>query len=143
VRFWDSSAIVPLLAESAPSRHCRELLRADPVQVVWLLTATEVVSALCRLKREAWLDAETLGAAEKRLDRFGKRWTIVQDVDGAMERAERLLHEHVLTAADALQLAAALTWARDRPKGRAFVAQDDALVVAARGEGFDVVVPGQ
>lgn len=43
-------------------------------------------------------------------------------------------------AADGLQLAAALTWARGRPPGHAFVSLDARLAEAARREGFDPVI---
>ena len=44
-----------------------------------------------------------------------------------------------LRAADALQLAAALVWCRQRPHGRAFVVADDGLSDAAEAEGFTVI----
>jgi predicted nucleic acid-binding protein len=52
-----------------------------------------------------------------------------------------LLAVHPLTAADALQLGAALILVRDRPKGRAFVTADDRLAAAAEAEGFEVILP--
>ena len=55
------------------------------------------------------------------------------------ERAERLLGVHALRAADALQLGAALTWARERPQGMALVSLDDRLRTAARLEGFTLL----
>jgi hypothetical protein len=59
------------------------------------------------------------------------------------ERAERLLRVHPLRAADALQLAAALLVFGDKPRGRSFVTLDDALLQAARREGFDAIRPKQ
>jgi predicted nucleic acid-binding protein len=55
------------------------------------------------------------------------------------ERAERLLRIHRLRAADALQLAAALVWCEDRPRGRALIGDDGNLSEAARGEGFTII----
>lgn len=45
MKFWDSSALVPLMAEEANSRACRDLYRADPRVIVWQHTVAEVVSA--------------------------------------------------------------------------------------------------
>ena len=41
MRFWDSSAIVPLIVEEAGSATCRRLLRADPGIGVWALSSVE------------------------------------------------------------------------------------------------------
>jgi predicted nucleic acid-binding protein len=53
--------------------------------------------------------------------------------------AMRLLAAHPLRAADALQLAAAMLWARDKPGGRDFVCLDERLRTAAILEGFAVL----
>ncbi|MGA7524841.1 MAG: hypothetical protein WBW84_20490 [Acidobacteriaceae bacterium] len=53
--------------------------------------------------------------------------------------AEKLLTQFPLRAADALQLAAAMTWAMDRPQGRAFISGDAALLEAAQRLGFQAV----
>jgi len=55
VRFWDSSAVVPLVCREPESPRCRAWLREDPVLLVWALAATEVVSALARMRREGAL----------------------------------------------------------------------------------------
>ncbi len=55
------------------------------------------------------------------------------------ERALRLLSSHHLRAADSLQLAAALVWAREQPRGRVFISLDSRLGEAARREGFTVL----
>jgi uncharacterized protein len=141
MRFWDSSALVPLVVEEERSAHCRSLRRADRAVVVWALTRTELVSATRRLAREARLDAVGASAALRRMEILARSWTEIDALGIVRERAERLLAVHVLTAADALQLGAALIQVRDRPKGRAFVTADDRLALAADAEGFDVIVP--
>jgi hypothetical protein len=50
-----------------------------------------------------------------------------------------LLSQFPLHAADALQLAAALTWAAGFPKNRGFIASDSQLLEAARQAGFQVI----
>jgi predicted nucleic acid-binding protein len=54
-------------------------------------------------------------------------------------RAERLAAVHPLTAADALQLAAALVASGDRPETLDFVTLDSRLAAAAQIEGFRVI----
>jgi len=141
VRFWDTSAIVPLILEETASPACRRELRADPAMAVWMLTRIEIVSAVFRREREGELKAAELKIALRRLDGRTARWTEVTDVAHVRERAERLLAVHPLRAADALQLAAALALFEDRPRGRVFVTRDGALGTAAEREGFATLVP--
>jgi len=141
VRFWDSSAIVTLVVEEPGSRGCRELLRADTVQVVWSLTRTEILSAIWRQNRRGLLSKAALNAAEGRILKLAARWAEVIVVDLVREEAERLLRIHPLRAADALQLGAACIWAEGKYRGRQFVSLDDDLIAAARTEGFETIVP--
>jgi predicted nucleic acid-binding protein len=143
MRFWDSSAVVPLLVEERTSRACRHALRADPAQLVWCLSRTEAISALCRRQREGALDAGEVRVAQGRLARLAARWAEIDAVAPVQEVAERLLRVHPLRAADALQLGAALVAVDGRPRGRAFVALDATLLAAAEREGFDAVAPAQ
>ncbi len=143
MRFWDSSAIVPLLLEQAASPACRSLLRADSRQVVWMFTRTEVVSALQREHRSGGIDDDALRGATRRLDRLAARWTEVDVPLLVRDVAERLLIAHALRAADALQLGAALVAIDQRARGRSFVVLDDALGAAAAREGFEVLRPGR
>jgi hypothetical protein len=56
-----------------------------------------------------------------------------------MTIAERALAVHPLRSADALQLAAALTWRRDPARRPALVCVDEGLRDAAAREGFTPV----
>jgi hypothetical protein len=55
------------------------------------------------------------------------------------DEAELLLARFPLSAADALQLAAAMTWAGGHPRGRVFICGDARLLDAARRLGFQAV----
>lgn len=139
MRFWDSSALVPLFVEQPTSAACRALIRADADVVVWCLSRVEVTSAASRLWREG--EPHRLGALAERLDRFVERWTEVTDLAQVVATTERLLRVHPLRAADAMQLAAALVLEDHRPRRRAFVCADAALLAAAAREGFEPVRP--
>lgn len=41
MKFWDSSAVVPLLAQEPSSKACEALLKDDPAMVVWWGTRVE------------------------------------------------------------------------------------------------------
>ncbi len=138
MRFWDSSAVVPLLVEQTSSARVAAWLAEDPALVVWTLTPAEVVSALRRLVREAGLEEERARLAETRLDELVRASHLVVDVEPVKARAARLLRLHPLRAFDALQLGAAVHWAEGHPDGRSFHTLDARLALAARREGFQV-----
>jgi uncharacterized protein len=140
LRFWDSSALVPLLVRQRASARMRSLYRADASILAFWATRVECESAISRLEREGGLQKRSAAAARARLDRFAATWHEVQPLDALGDNARRLLRVHELRAADALQLAAALAAAEGRPAGLALVSLDDRLAGAAEREGFPVVV---
>jgi hypothetical protein len=139
VRFWDSSALVPLVCREAESARCRGWLREDPIAVVWALAGTEVVSALARKRRDGAITSAVFTAAKRRLANLETGWSEVANLDAVRARARRLLEAHALRAAGALHLGAALLAAEERPAGVAFVTFDRRLADAASREGFDVM----
>lgn len=139
MRFWDTSALVPLLVEEATSSFCRDRLREDPHVAVWMFTRTEINSALRRRQRAGELAASDTRLVLERLSYLEDSWTEVSAVVPVRDRADRLLAVHPLRAADALQLAAALLLVQERPKGFGFITGHDRLATAADAEGFDLV----
>ena len=139
MRFWDSSALVPLLVEESTSQACRELLRTDSEIAAWTLSPAELCAAIHRKARAGELSHQATDTALHRLDLLAKAWTEVTHVGLVRERACRLLAVHVLRAADSLQLGAALVLTQEQPKGVEFVCNDDRLAQAARAEGFAVI----
>ena len=138
MRFWDSSAIIPLLCLEASSPAMQGLYRADPDLLVWAFTRTEVLSALCRRLREGSLLQDEFRAARERLRAIAADWTENVLLDAVLDRSDRLLEVHPLSAADSLQLAAALVSVEERPRDFPFVTLDDRLGDAASREGFRV-----
>jgi predicted nucleic acid-binding protein len=139
VRFWDSSAVIPLLVDQAASGRVAGWLEQDGDLVLWTMTAVEVASALRRLVREHAVDEDAATTAEDRLDDLVRVSHVVVDVEAVKALARRLLRLHALRAFDALQLAAALHWAEGRPERRTLHTLDTRLALAGRREGF--VVP--
>jgi predicted nucleic acid-binding protein len=139
VRFWDSSAVVPLVVSQKGSTLADQWFGEDPVIAVWTLTSVEVISALQRLVREQALTEAVAAEAEQRAEELASGSHVVVDVEATKQQARRLLRLHSLRAADALQLGAALLWARGQPSGKTFHTLDDRLGAAAAREGFRVV----
>lgn len=137
--FWDPSVIVPLLVLEPESERARGLAVADPSLVVWWASPVECLSAIARREREGALAPDGADEARRVLETLSGGWIEVVPSDHVRDHAGALLRRHPLRAADALQLAAALTWTEGRPKGSRFVTLDHRLAEAARGEGFDLV----
>jgi predicted nucleic acid-binding protein len=141
VRFWDTSALVPLVVDEPATEAVRGLLDDDSEPVIWTLTSVELMSALGRIARRSDGLQDLLPAMrESALDLVG-RCVMVTDVDGVRRRAERLVGIHPLASADALQLAAALAASGDRPERLEIVTLDAVLARCARLEGFRVITP--
>jgi uncharacterized protein len=139
VRFWDSSALVPLVFDEPASEELRRLALQDEAPIIWALSSVEVLSALARLERSSSDLDDLLGGVRRDALELVRRCRPVALVDAVRQRAERLVNVHALTAADALQLAAALVVSREQPETLEFVTLDRVLARAARLEGFPVL----
>ena len=139
MRFWDASAIVPLLVAEETTSRMRALASQDPDMLVWWGSHVECTSALARLRRSDMLDARTFAIASDRLKRFGETWHEVEPSEMVRETAMRFLRVHPLRAADSLQLAAAFVAAEHRPGSLEFVSLDERLAEAAEKEGFPIL----
>ncbi len=141
MRFWDTSAVVPLLTDEPSSPAVLRQFERDPQVVAWWGTEIECVSAVTRREREGALDAQSMVGALDRLDALSRVWTEVEPGQRVRQVAVRLLRVHPLRAADAVQLAAAIVASADQPASLAFVTLDDRLAHAAEREGFTVIRP--
>jgi predicted nucleic acid-binding protein len=101
VRFWDSSAIVPMLVPEPSSATVRTVFESDPEVTVWWTTGVECSGALARLERESAISAPDMLDALDRLDALALSWREVQPVARLRPVAVRLLRTHSLGAADA------------------------------------------
>ncbi|HEV8614897.1 MAG TPA: type II toxin-antitoxin system VapC family toxin [Methylomirabilota bacterium] len=139
MRFWDTSALVPLVVRERESARAARWLREDPQVVVWTLTRVELLSALARRRRLEPRDARTLRLARRDLIDAWTGWSEVTAVEVVRRHAERLVESHPVRAADALQIAAALVVAGDSPADLEFVTFDASQAAAAEREGLRVL----
>jgi predicted nucleic acid-binding protein len=139
MRFWDTSAVIPLLAYEPVRPRLLELLEQDPQVLIWWGTAVEIASALARREREQLLTADEVTDALVLAKQLAESWHEIVPSDAVRRTAERLLRTHPLRAADSLQLAAALIAADHDPGNLQVVCLDARLSAAARREGFTVV----
>lgn len=139
MKFWDTSAIVPLCVAEPASATVKSILSQDSSIVVWWATRTECVSALMRQRREGGLSLQSERLARHLLRLLADSWSEVQPSDLLRATADRLLAAHSLRAADAFQLAAALQWCQRRTTDKELVTFDNRMREAGRNEGFTIL----
>lgn len=135
MRFWDTSALIPLCVDEPESISVKALLQDDPGMVVWWGSIIECWSALARRRREGMLQGADEESARTLLRMLQESWIEVLPGEDIRAHAGRLLRLHPIRSADAVQLAAALVWAGDPPAGD-IVVYDRRLREAARLEGL-------
>ena len=139
MKFWDASAIVPLLVAESTTRSLQALANQDSDLLVWWGSQVECASALARFERGALLDVKGAASAFDRLKQLANGWHEIEPSETVRENALRFLRVHPLRAADALQLAAAFLAAERRPSTLEVVTLDERLADAARKEGFELI----
>lgn len=136
MRYWDTSALVPLVVAEAETDRMRSLLVEDPHIVTWAWTSVEFVSAIERRAREGELTREQRRRVLARVAELAEVWDEVTDVLMVRRRALAVLARHPLRAADAAQLGAALAVAPEEGEPLGFVSLDERLLDAAEREGL-------
>lgn len=139
MRFWDSSALVPLIVDEPSSDLMKRHLTDDRDIVVWWGTPVECVSALTRRALAGEVEEQEVLNALIRLDKLESSWEEVVPSRPIRALARRLLRVHSLRAADALQLAAALSASEGAPGTLEILTLDERLKQAAGREGLRTI----
>lgn len=139
MRYWDASALVPLLVAEPESATVRQLLREDEQVVTWAWTRTEIVGAIERRIREGSLSRVQRREILRRFASFTVAWDEIADILAVRSRANTLLARHPLRAADAGQLGAAQLVQEQLNEPLDFVCLDNRLGNVAELEGFRVL----
>jgi len=140
MKFWDSSALIPLLLEEAHSQEIKGIAQEDGILVVWWASQLECRAAFSRLKREGILTSAQEGELIELLEVLSSAWVEILASENVRKTAARLLSTHPLRVVDSLQLAAALIWSGTPVEKNDFVCLDGKLREAAHNEGF-IVLP--
>ena len=139
MRFWDTSALVPTFLEETSTRQVRHWQVVDPGITTWMMTRIEVASAIARWKRERPEMAALWDRVIRNVHIAASTWIEISDAELVRRHAERIIMDHPLRAADALQLGAALVAADGNPNSLELVTLDRRLAEAALREGFPVL----
>jgi predicted nucleic acid-binding protein len=135
--FWDTSALIPLCVRQRQSSQANLLYSAYGI-AVWWATPVEMISGLTRLERMMEIRHDHFLAGKQRAQELADIWDSVCPSRAIAAQACSLLEQHPLSAADALQLAAALEYFAHIVDGSVFITADQRLANAARQTGFTI-----
>jgi predicted nucleic acid-binding protein len=139
LRYWDASALVPLIVAEPDSDRVRGWLAEDDHIVTWVWTRTEIAGAIERRTREGLLSRPQRREVLDRLGALADRWDEVTEVLAVRSRADALVARHPLRAADAGQLGAAVLVQEQLAGALTFVCRDQRLLTAADVEGLRIL----
>jgi uncharacterized protein len=131
--FFDSSALAKRYVQEPGSERVAELMSGASSLGLSIVCLSEVISALCRRRREKKLSHQQYLKTKRTLFEDAEDANIVSITDQVMARAVDLLERWPLRSADSIQVASAVEWGADL-----FVSADIRQCDAARGYGLEV-----
>jgi hypothetical protein len=131
--FLDSSALAKRYIQEAGSDRLEEILSSASALGVSVICVSEIVSALCRRRRERKLSAQERAKAKQAFFEDIEDASVVNVTDQVVARAVKLLERWPLRSSDALHIASAAAWSAEL-----FVSADERQCKAARGYGLQV-----
>ena len=140
MRYWDASALVPVVVAEPDSERVRTWLSEDDHVVTWAWSRTEITSAVERRARDGSLSRPQRREALRRFGAFAESWDEVTELLAVRSRANALLARHPLRVADAGQLGAALLIQEQLAEALTFVCLDHRLSTAAELESLRVML---
>jgi predicted nucleic acid-binding protein len=132
--FADSSALAKRYIADEQSVSLDEILESATDLAVSVLCITEIISALCRRRRERFLKPAEYLQVKAALEADLADATVLQITDEVLLESIRLLESHPLRSSDAIQVSSALLWGADR-----FVSADARQCAAAKASGLKVL----
>jgi hypothetical protein len=131
--FFDSSALAKRYIEEKGSDRVEAILASASALAVSVICVPEIVSALCRRRRERKLSTQEYRNVKASLLSDIDDATIIGMTEELIAQALALLEQFPLRSADALHVACAAAWATD-----VFVSADDRQCAAAKAHGLRV-----
>jgi predicted nucleic acid-binding protein len=131
--FFDSSALAKRYVEEKGSDQVQAILSTASALAVSVLCIPEVVSALCRRRRERKVSTQEYRNAKASVLSDIDDATVIGITEEVIAQAVALLEQFSLRSADALHVACASEWSTDL-----FVSADDRQCGAARAQGLRV-----
>ncbi|MBZ5561463.1 MAG: type II toxin-antitoxin system VapC family toxin [Acidobacteriia bacterium] len=129
--FLDSSALAKRYVQEPGSDRVDQILRAATSLGVSVICVSEVVSALCRRRRERKLSSQQYLKAKEALFEDIDDASVVNITAQVIARAVEILERWPLRSSDAIHVASAAEWAAGL-----FVSADEKQCAAARRYGL-------
>ena len=131
--FLDSSALAKRYIQEHGSDRLEDILSSASSLGVSVICVSDVVSALCRRRREGKLSRQGYLEAKQALFEDIEDSSVVNVADRVLARAVELLERWPLRSSDALHVASAAEWSAEL-----FVSADERQCAAARAYGLQV-----
>jgi uncharacterized protein len=131
--FFDSSALAKRYIEEKGSDQVQAILSSASALAVSVICVPEIVSALCRHRRERRLSTGEYRNAKASVLTDIDDATVIGITEEVIAHGVALLEQFSLRSADALHIACASEWSTDL-----FVSADDRQCNAARARGLRV-----
>lgn len=131
--FFDPSALAKRYVQESGSDRVETILSSASALGISIICVSEIVSALCRRRREGKLSQQQYREAKRALFADVQDASVVDLTDQVVARAVDFLERWPLRSSDSLQLACAAEWA-----AHLFVSADGQQCAAARAYGFRV-----
>ena len=131
--FLDSSALAKRYVQEPGSDRVEEILFGASSLGVSMICLSEVISALCRRRRERRLSQQQYLRAKRALFQDLEDSSLIGVTEAVVAHAVELLERWPLRSSDSLQVASAAEWSADL-----FVSADERQCAAARGYGLQV-----
>jgi predicted nucleic acid-binding protein len=141
IAFWDTSGLALLCVHQQATHAARRIARLHRRLAIWWGTPVEARSSFVRLMREQVLSSSDVATCQARLAALRRAAIEVLPSEEIRSLAETVIDRFDVRAADAFQLAAALSLHQGKPRGRPFVSFDRRLAVAAASAGFTALPP--
>jgi predicted nucleic acid-binding protein len=132
--FLDSSALAKRYIREHGSDRVKQALSRATEAAVSLIGTPEILSALCRLRRQGSISGPQYRDAKKALFRDIEDMSVCNITIPVVLRAVDLLEKHPLRTLDALHVACALEWRADL-----FVSSDRRQISAAAESGLRIL----
>ncbi|MDA2927055.1 type II toxin-antitoxin system VapC family toxin [Acidobacteria bacterium AH-259-G07] len=131
--FFDSSGLAKRYIEEKGSDAVQEILRGASSIGLAVICIPEVISALCRHRREELISEREYGEAKDSLFEDAADAFIVNLTWEIVLRTVEILEKTALRAMDAIHIACAIRWGADL-----FVSSDERQLRVARNAGLKV-----
>jgi len=131
--FFDSSALAKRYLEEKGSDRVQAILASASALGISVISVPEIISALCRRRRERRLSTQQYRDAKVALFSDIEDASVVGISEEVITRTVELLEHFPLRSADALHIACAVEWSAEL-----FVSADERQARAARAHGLQV-----